>query len=80
MSLYIHPNAVSSRFHSFCIDEEEGDVIYILPFYFSSIEELVEITDQDVQDFLYTELCAGDEVLSGHTGFICVGSDIHDHL
>jgi hypothetical protein len=79
--IHIHHEAKSTRYPSF--DVGNGcDLIYILPFRFNNIPELIALqsTDGDLEEFLWYELEGDNCVMSGHTGFVCVGADVHDHL
>ena len=70
-------NASTNRYPSFT--DNGGDVVYILPFFAHSIPELVRIKDDDLQEFLYSELVGMDGVMT-LSGDIMCGADIQDHL
>lgn len=61
--------------------EKDGDVVYILPFFASSIPALVGFshTNEDLREFLHCELGSGQGVFT-LSGQIFWGADIHDHL
>lgn len=70
-------NASTNRYPSFA--DNGGDVVYILPFFAASIPDLVKIEDDDLQNFLYSELNGMDGVMT-LDGCIFCGVDIQDHL
>lgn len=61
--------------------DNEGDVVYILPIYFCSIKQLIELIpeDLDLEDFLTTKLTSSQLIMS-LSGKMFVGQDIFDYL
>ena len=57
----------------------DGDVVYKIPYLFIDIDELVNIEDDILQDFLWVEL-EPNELVESLEGNKFVGSDIHDFL
>lgn len=72
-------SASTNRYPSFW--DNDGDVVYILPFFASSIPALVGFshTNEDLREFLHCELGSGQGVFT-LSGQIFWGADIHDHL
>lgn len=77
-TVYTTPKSNSLRYHSFL--DHDSDPIYILPFHAKTIQHLINIEDEDLREFLYSELGTNETVLCLNSDTIFSGSDIQDHL
>ena len=59
--------------------DDEGTTIYLLPFKADTIDELVNINNEELYEFLYSDLNS-DEAVELEDGTIFIGSDIQDSL
>lgn len=59
--------------------DEDGDIVFKIPFEAENIEQLVTIDDEELQEFLYSDL-ASSQGIETKDGNVFWGSDIQDAL
>lgn len=62
------------------LTDVDNTIVYLLPYKFSTIDELISIENTELQEFLHSELETDQLVLSTITLHTFVGIDVHDHI